>query len=339
MNISDTLIIGGGPAGLYASFYAGLRGMSVQLIDHHSELGGKLNIYPEKIIWDIGGIPPQPAEDIKQQMITQAKTFHPEIHVSTTCQSVIRHADHFETVTDRGSFYSRTLIIASGRGIFTPVRLKIEGAEAYELTNLHYTVKRLERFKDRNVLISGAGNTAVDWADALSEVAASVTMVYRSEEMKGHEAMIASLHRKDNIQMCAQCEIEMLHPNDAGDAIASVKLNNGLSLDVDDVLVSHGYESNCEFLNSLEGDIRYNDHQMIKTHDVADTPVPGIYACGDQIVYEGKVRLIAGCFTEAAQAANHAKTFIKSDAPEDGMVSSHNDIFKEKNKALIRKMH
>ncbi|MCG1009778.1 NAD(P)/FAD-dependent oxidoreductase [Salinicoccus sp. ID82-1] len=339
MNISDTLIIGGGPAGLYSSFYAGLRGMSVQLIDHHSELGGKLNIYPEKIIWDIGGVTPAPAEDIKQQMIRQAKTFDPDIHVSTTCESIIQHEDYFETVTDQGSFYSRTIIIASGRGIFTPTRLTIEGADAFELTNLHYTVKRISRFKDQHVLISGAGNTAIDWADALSDIAASVTMVYRSEEMKGHEAMIAALHRKENIYMCGQCQIDTLLPNENGDEIAAVQLSDGRQVKVDDVLISHGYESNCAFLDTLEGNFDYNEYYMIETTETAKTPVPGIFACGDQTTHEGKIHLIAGCFPEAAQAANHAKTFLQSDAPAEGMVSSHNDIFKEKNRQLMKKMH
>ncbi|MFC3418962.1 NAD(P)/FAD-dependent oxidoreductase [Salinicoccus hispanicus] len=339
MNISDTLIIGGGPAGLYSSFYAGLRGMSVQLIEHHSELGGKLNIYPEKIIWDIGGMPPAPAEDVRNQMIEQARTFDPEIHVSTTCETVIQHDDYFETITDQGAFYSRTLIIASGGGMYTPVRLKIDGAEAFELTNLHYTVKRLGSFKDRNVLISGSGNTAVDWAEALSDIAASITMVYRSEEMKGHEAMIAALKKKDNIHMCGQCKIEKLISNEAGDEIAVVELTDGGKFDVDDVLISHGYESNCAFLENIKGDFTYNEYQMIETTETAKTPVPGIFACGDQITHEGKVRLIAGCFTEAAQAANHAKTFLQADAPTGGMVSSHNDIFKEKNKQLIKEMH
>src|SRR5699024_2394459 len=119
MKISDARIGGGAPAGLYACFCAGRRGMSVQIIEHHPELGGKLNIDPEKIIWDIGGIPPAPASDIKNNMVEQAKTFNPEIYVSTTCETITRHDDNFETITDNGTFYSRTIIISSGRGCFT----------------------------------------------------------------------------------------------------------------------------------------------------------------------------------------------------------------------------
>ncbi|MHC0551605.1 NAD(P)/FAD-dependent oxidoreductase [Salinicoccus sp. CNSTN-B1] len=336
MKISDTLIIGGGPAGLYASFYAGLRGMSVQLIDHHPELGGKLNIYPEKMVWDIGGVAPAPADQIRQQMIDQAKTFDPEIHVSTTCEAIHQHQDYFEVATDKGPLFSRTLIVASGRGIFSPVKLTVEGAESGGFSNLHYTVKRLDRFKGRDILISGAGNTAIDWAEALCNIASSVTLIYRSEEMKGHEAMIASLHQKENLHMCPQCQIDALIPDEITEEIAAARLSNGHMIDVDDVLVSHGYESNCTFLDALRGKIPLNEHQMILTDDIVDTPVPGLFACGDQITYDDKVHLIAGCFTEAAQAANHAKKFLQSDAPAEGMVSSHNDIFKEKNRQLIK---
>src|SRR5699024_6586318 len=190
MKISDTLIIGGGPAGLYASFYAGLRGMSVQIIEHHPELGGKLNIYPEKIIWDIGGIPPAPAQDIKNDMVEQAKTFNPGISVSTTCETITKHEDCFEVITDNGVFYSKSIIMSSARAIFTPTRLEIEGADKFEMSNLHYTVTRFARSKGRHVLMSGGGNTAIDWACELSDIAASVTMVGRRGAIRGYEPAV-----------------------------------------------------------------------------------------------------------------------------------------------------
>jgi len=337
MKISDTLIIGGGPAGLYASFYAGLRGMSVQIIEHHPELGGKLNIYPEKIIWDIGGIPPAPAQDIKNDMVEQAKTFNPGISVSTTCEAITKHEDYFEVITDNGIFYSKTIIIASGRGIFTPTRLKVEGADKFEISNLHYTVKRFARFKDRHVLISGGGNTAIDWAAEISNIAASVTMICRSDAMRGHEAMAEELHRRDIDIQFNKC-IDHLTPNEAGDRIEYVVLDDGSQVAVDDVLVSHGYDSNCAFLEAMEDQFDFNEHQMLKTEHMVDTTVPGIFACGDQVEYDNKVRLIAGCFSEAAQAANHAKLFLDEDALAEGMVSSHNEVFAEKNKELMKKM-
>lgn len=337
MNISDTLIIGGGPAGLYASFYSGLRGLSVELIEHHPELGGKLNIYPEKIIWDIGGVPPAAAIDIRDNMIEQAETFNAKMHTSTTCEMIHKHDEYFETVTDNGVFYSRSIIIASGCGIFTPVKLDIEGADKFELTNLHYTVKKFNRFEGRHVLISGAGNSAIDWASALADTAASVTMIFRSEEMRGHEAMVEDLFNKEITIKPGKC-IDRLIANEEEDAIEYAILDDDTHVAVDDVLVSHGYDSSCEFLTAMEEDFDFNERQMLKTNNLVDTPVPGIFACGDQVIYENKVKLIAGCFTEAAQAANHAKSFIDKEAVTEGLVSSHNDIFAEKNKELMKRM-
>lgn len=336
MKLSDVLIIGGGPAGLYASFYCGLRGLNVHLIEHHHELGGKLNLYPEKIVWDIGAVPPAPAESIKEHMINQAKVFNPEISVNTNCQDIKKYEDYFEVDTNNGKYYARSIIIATGKGIWTPVKLNIEGSEKFELTNLHYTIKRMDHFKDKKVIISGSGNSAIDWADALSDVAAEITLIYRGDKLKAHEANIKKLKDK-NISIKQSTTIQGLHAGEDTSHINHVSLSDGEKLEADEVLINHGFDSNIHFLKNIEDEFEFGEYQVIKTHNFVDTNIPGIFACGDQVEYDHRVHLIAGCFTEAGIAANHVKIFLDEEAGHEGLVSSHNKIFEKKNKAVIKR--
>src|SRR5699024_1343673 len=144
------------------------------------------------------------------------------------------------------------------------------------------------------------GNTAIDWACELSNIAASVTMVCRSDAMRGHEAMVEELHRKEVSIHFNRC-IDHLTPNEDGDRSEYVVLDDSSHVAVDDVLISHAYESSGAFLEAMEDQFDFNEYQMMKTEHMVDTPVPGIFAGGDQVEYDNKGRLIAGFLTEAAQ--------------------------------------
>lgn len=178
--MDDVIIIGGGPAGLFASFYSGLRVMKVRIIDIQDKLGGKMHVYPEKIIWDIGGLAPKPCYEIIQDTVNQGLHFEPKVNLEERVIDIRKIAErHFEIETDKGHIYeSKSVIIAIGGGIINPKQLDIKGAERYKLTNLHYVVQSLKHFKDKDVLISGAGNSALDWASDLSGYAKSVTLIY-----------------------------------------------------------------------------------------------------------------------------------------------------------------
>ncbi|MED4902915.1 NAD(P)/FAD-dependent oxidoreductase [Parageobacillus thermoglucosidasius] len=340
----DVTIIGGGPAGLYAAFYSGLRKMKTKLIECQPQLGGKLHVYPEKIIWDVGGHAPITGEQLMKQLVKQGLTFHPTVILNEKVVSMKRQNDGiFVLSTASGQqHFSKTVIVAVGSGILKPKKLEIEGAEKFEVTNLHYTVKSLKRFKDKTVIISGGGNSAIDWANELVPIAKKVYLTYRKEELKGHESQVTQL-----LNSSAVCyfntSITKLIASANHEIIDRVELTNHetgevIYLPVDEVIVNHGYERDTSLLENSELDIKMVDNDYIAGNANCESSVPGLYAAGDILKYDGKLNLIIGAFQDAANAVNSAKRFIEPMAAPFGMVSSHNEIFKEQNQEFIKQM-
>ena len=146
--------------------------MKTKIIEFQPQLGGKIHVYPEKMIWDVGGLLPVTGDKLIEQLVQQGLTFKPEVVLNTKVESIIRNGDGTFTLkaSDGKEHYSRTVIVATGSGILKPQKLSIEGAERFEVSNLNYTVKSLKRFKDKTIIISG-GNSAVDWANELEPIA------------------------------------------------------------------------------------------------------------------------------------------------------------------------
>ncbi|WP_029098117.1 NAD(P)/FAD-dependent oxidoreductase [Brevibacillus thermoruber] len=342
-DLYDVTIIGAGPAGLYSAFYAGLREMKTKIIEYHSFLGGKVNVYPEKLIWDVGGLTPVTGEQLIRQLIKQGTTFDPTIVLNEKVVSIDKEGDIFTLHTGSGQIhYSKTVIIAIGSGIVKPIKLQLDGAEKFEVTNLHYTVKSLARFHNKTILISGGGNSALDWANELSDVAKKVYLTYRKDALKGHEATITKI-KKNGVVCLLNTEIERLIASDDHSVIERVVLRNHeenavSELNVDEVIVCHGFEHEKELIKNSKVDIRMRDEYCIDGTPLSETSVPGIFAAGDILKHDGKLFLIAGAFQDAANAVNRAKQYISPDATSYGMVSSHNDRFNEKNKELKKLM-
>ncbi|NGZ74633.1 NAD(P)/FAD-dependent oxidoreductase [Saccharibacillus alkalitolerans] len=341
----DVTIIGGGPAGLFSAFYSGLREMKTKIIEFQPFLGGKVHVYPEKMIWDVGGLTPVPGAKLIEQMVAQGQTFKPDVVLNEKVTSLSRSEDddHFVLHTLSGELHrSKTIILAVGGGILKPIKLEIEGAERFEVTNLHYTVKSISRFKDKTVLISGGGHSAVDWANELAPFAKKVYLTYRKEELKGHEADVTKM-RAHGVELLLSASIKTLVAGDDHSQIRTVLLekNGGreqFKLEVDDVIISHGYERDTELLKQSDIKMEMNEYQILGS-SASETSVPGIFAAGDILHHEGKLHLIAGAFQDAANAVNKAKQFLKPDAPGYGMVSSHNELFKEKNREIIKELY
>ncbi|MFB5568072.1 NAD(P)/FAD-dependent oxidoreductase [Bacillus cereus] len=340
----DVTVIGGGPAGLYSAFYSGLREMRTKIIEFQPHLGGKIHVYPEKMIWDVGGLLPVTGDKLIEQLVQQGLTFKPEVVLDTKVESIIRNQDGtFTLKTSTGEeHFSKTVIVATGSGILKPQKLSIEGAERFEVSNLNYTVKSLKRFKGKTVIISGGGNSAVDWANELEPIAKKVYVTYRKEELSGHEAQVKQL-----MNSSAECffntSITKLIAGDNHEAIEYVELTNHETgevshLPIDEVIINHGYERDITLLENSELDVAIIDNYYIAGNANSESSVDGLYAAGDILKHEGKLHLIAGAFQEAGNAVNKAKQFIQPDASEYGMVSSHNEVFKKRNRELIKQM-
>ncbi|MCU4733398.1 NAD(P)/FAD-dependent oxidoreductase [Bacillus cereus] len=340
----DVTVIGGGPAGLYSAFYSGLREMKTKIIEFQPHLGGKIHVYPEKMIWDVGGLLPVTGDKLIEQLVQQGLTFKPQVVLDTKVESIIRNQDGtFTLKTSTGEeHFSKTVIVATGSGILKPQKLSIEGAERFEVSNLNYTVKSLKRFKGKTVIISGGGNSAVDWANELEPIAKKVYVTYRKEELSGHEAQVKQL-----MNSSAECffntSITKLIAGDNHEAIEYVELTNHETgevshLPIDEVIINHGYERDITLLENSELDVAIIDNYYIAGNANSESSVDGLYAAGDILKHEGKLHLIAGAFQDAGNAVNKAKQFIQPDASEYGMVSSHNEVFKKRNRELIKQM-
>ncbi|ASR48473.1 thioredoxin reductase [Paenibacillus kribbensis] len=336
LELYDVTIIGGGPAGMYTAFYSGMRDMKTKLIEAKHELGGRMRIYPEKMIWDVGGVTPILCEKLIDQLEQQARTFEPTIVLGQQITGLDRQDDGTFLLTSATGeqHWTRTVILAVGYGILKMAKLEIEGADRYEVTNLHYTVQELEPFRGKHVLISGGGNSAVDWANELESIAASVTVVHRRDHFGGHEKNVARM-KTSSVQVLTPYAVSQLHSSN-GETIEQVTISHVETgetqiLNVDAVIVNHGLKSDF-------GPIRDWGLDMGEWHarvsEKLETNVPGIFAAGDFVEYGSKLYLIAGTFTDAALALNSAKLYIDPSADKAAYVSSHNSRFKEKNREL-----
>ncbi|MEO3945694.1 NAD(P)/FAD-dependent oxidoreductase [Gorillibacterium sp. CAU 1737] len=332
----DVTIIGGGPAGMYAAFYSGMRDMKTKLIEAKEELGGRMLIYPEKMIWDVGGVTPTLGRDLIERLKQQAMTFDPAIVLGQQIVQFERLEDGtFRLTSDTGEqHWTRTVVLTVGYGILKTAKLEIEGADRYEVTNLHYTVQELEPFRGKRVLISGGGDSAVDWANELEPIAASVTIVHRREKFGGHEKNIARM-KASSVQVRVPYAVNQLHSRDGEVVdevmIAHVETGETERIEVDAVIVNHGLKADFGPLREWG---LHMDEWCAHVTDKLETNLPGIFAAGDFVDHPSKVRLIAGTFTDAVLAVNSAKLHLDPEAPKVAYVSSHNDRFKEKNKAL-----
>lgn len=313
-NIVDIAIIGGGPAGMFAAFYGGIRQASVKIIESMPQLGGQLAaLYPEKYIYDVAGFPKITAGELVANLKAQLSHFQPEVCLEEKVLQVEKLAErHFRIVTDQAVHEARSIIITAGVGAFEPRRLELDDAKRYEKSNLHYFVTDLNQFAGQDVLISGGGDSAVDWALMLEPIAKSVTLIHRRDKFRAHEHSVDNL-LNSTVKVLTPYEITALHGADVIERVtlAHVETHEKHDLNVDAVIVNFG------FLSSL-GPITQWGLNIEKGSIIVDsrmeTSIPGIFAAGDVTTYPGKLKLIAVGFGEAPTAVNNAKVYFDPSA-------------------------
>lgn len=325
--MEDVIIVGGGPAGLYSAFYCGLRDMSVKIIEGQHFLGGKLNVYKDKNVWDVGGVAPQPAKEIIKTLIEQANTFNPTYVLGKSVVDILKEEEGFSVQTSDGEKHcAKTIILGTGTGISLPKKLEFVYPSQFETTNLYYDIPSVEAFTGKKVVISGGNSKSVKWVKKLAEVADKVYFVYRKDLVKGSEKDIDDLMNHEKITCLFDQKITNFVTQD-NQTIHSIELSHSMdeltsTLEVDAVFVSHGVNKNNPLIheNSIF-DLEKNLH--FKIDEKGETSMDGVFAAGDAAFYEGKLRMIAESFHDAIVASNAAKKKIDPKAPDRGKVSSH----------------
>lgn len=327
-NLTDCTIIGGGPAGLYAAFYAGMRDLSVRIIDVKEKLGGKLHFYPEKKIWDIGGMPPTLGEDVVHHLTEQGKTFQPAIHLNNKVTGIEKiNQQLFKVTSQTGEvFYSKAVIIATGGGIVSPKKLRGQQGQLFDQKNVHYTIKQLKQFKDKKVVIVGGGNSAIDWANELKEYAGDLHLIHRSEIFRAHESQLRQL-RESRVHIHSYTSIEDFCLDETTEKVKAITVINSQTeeryiLDCDDLIVNIGFDAEPNFHQNKKINLLLKDDYYIQGTRQTQTSVKGMYAIGDIVDYEGKVRLIAGAFNDSVNAVNQVKSYLNPTSALPTVMSS-----------------
>nr|WP_241865023.1 NAD(P)/FAD-dependent oxidoreductase [Lacticaseibacillus kribbianus] len=297
----EITVIGGGPVGMFAAFYAGLRSADVLLVESLSALGGQTgNLYPAKILYDIGGMPGISGQGLVDHLKEQVAHFKPTVQLSTAVTAITPTEDGFTLTTTREPIHTKAVIIATGGGAFTPRRLAIDYDPALDGSSVLYYVTNLEDFRDLDVAIAGGGDSAIDWALALEPIAHSVHLIHRRNQFRGLESSVADL-KASTVALHTPYLIDAVNQNDARLDIGLKEVRGDATerLDVDRLLVNYGFMSDNKQLRNwgleLDGNAIAVDSQMA-------TSIPGIFAIGDVASYPGKLKLIASGFGEAPTA-------------------------------------
>jgi thioredoxin reductase (NADPH) len=318
----DCTIIGGGPTGLYGAFYAGMREMSVKIIDSLGELGGQVSaLYPEKYIYDVAGFEKIKGKDLIAGCIEQGLQFGPTVCLGEKVEMLQRDADgNYLLTTNKSTHRTKTIIIAAGVGAFAPRKLpKSDELNPDLLDDLEgscvfYFVKELDTFKDKNLLIVGGGDSAMDWAMGLEPLAKNITLIHRRDKWRAHEDSVRKvLESSVNVQTFHEVKSVNLAQNDSGGAIRNVTIFNNKTkdetqLDVDILIMCLGFIANIGPIK--EWNLQIAEGGIAVDPGTMQTNLPGIYAAGDIARFQGKLNLIATGFGEAATAANYAKNYV-----------------------------
>lgn len=313
-DVVDILIVGGGPTGLFAAFYAGLRGATSTIIDSLEQLGGQVSaMYPEKLIFDVGGFPAIVGKDLVTNLVEQAGQFNPGVHLSERALKLERIPDDevFRLETDKGVHYGKTVIICAGIGAFAPKKLPLPDLEQFERAgDIVYFVTRNEDFRDRDVLIIGGGDSAVDWALTLEPIARQLTLIHRSDNFRAHAKTVEQM-MQSRVDVHTYCEAEELHAADGRLRAVTFRHNKtkeATTVEVHKVVMSIGFLADLGPLKSWGLEIQKN--QVLADPLTMATNIPGVFAAGDIITHPTKFKLIATGFHEAITAVNHAVHFI-----------------------------
>jgi thioredoxin reductase (NADPH) len=316
---TDVVIVGAGPCGLFQVFELGLLGLKSEVVDSIRQPGGQCTeLYPDKPIYDIPGIPVCTGEQLTEQLLRQIEPFSPGMHLGEEVKVVQRQEDDsFLVETSAGTqFRCKAVVIAAGVGSFQPRPLRADGVEAFEASTIHYRVRDPQQFAGRKLAILGGGDSALDWVLELANVAAHITLIHRRDEYRAVEASVSKMRElvaAGKMDVIEKAKVTAVHG--AGDQVSSItvqpKGGEPVDIDVDHVLVFFGLAPKLGPIAEWGLDI--NRKTINVDTEKFETSEPGIYAVGDINFYPGKKKLILCGFHEAALAAFAIKQRVEPD--------------------------
>ncbi len=310
MQTVDVTIIGGGPCGLFAAFYAGLRGMSVRIIDSLPELGGQLTaLYPEKYVYDMPGFPKVLAKDLAKEMIAQGVQFNPELVLEETAQAIEKIEAGWLITTSKGTLIpTKTVIVSAGAGAFQPTKMGVDREEELAGRGIFYGVRDKSTFMGKKLAIIGGGDSAFDWCLNLMDTADHMTLIHRRDVFRAHEDSVEKV-KASRVEMKLWYAIKELIGRDKleGVTLENTQTKKLEHLECDALIVNIGFKSSLGPLKDWGFEIVKN---QIVVDDRYETCLPGVFAVGDVCAFDGKLKLIATGVGEAATAVCFAKTYL-----------------------------
>ena len=307
----DLLIIGAGPVGLYAAYYAGFRGLSTVVVDSLPELGGQITaMYPEKPIYDVAGFPTVKGRDLVAGLAAQAAVFDPTYILGERAETLERDAAGVITVTTRAGaeIRCRAVVISGGIGTFTPRPLAV--GEQWLGRGLSYFVPSLDAHAGQDVVVVGGGDSACDWALSLEPIARSVTLVHRRAAFRAHAHSVARL-LDSSVDVITDAEVTAVGGGERLERVVITDPAGPSARPAQAVIAALGFTANLGPIRSWGIEVAGNRYLPVDSSMA--TSLPGVYAAGDITDYPGKVRLIAVGFGEAATAVNNAAVLIHPD--------------------------
>ncbi|MCD6065190.1 MAG: ferredoxin-NADP reductase [Bacteroidetes bacterium] len=317
MITTDIAIIGAGPVGLFAIFEAGLLKMRCHLIDFLPQAGGQLSeIYPKKPIYDIPGFPSVMAQELVDNLLEQAKPFHPTFTYGERIESLDKRGEaDFMLTTNMGTeIHAKVVVIAGGLGCFEPRKPEVEGLERFENgKGVSYMVLDPEKYRNKKVMLAGGGDSALDWAIYLADIASELTLVHRSESFRGAPdsvSKVMKLAESGKINLLLNSNLGTINGNGHLESVSvkNTKSNEEQTFQIDNLIPLFGLSPK---LGPIEGwGLNLDKNAIVVNTDDYSTNIPGIYAIGDINTYTNKLKLILCGFHEAALMSHSAYKYM-----------------------------
>ncbi|MGX4763220.1 NAD(P)/FAD-dependent oxidoreductase [Holzapfeliella sp. JNUCC 72] len=317
----DVAIIGGGPVGMFAASFSALHGAKPIILESLSEIGGQPKmIYPEKDITDIAGFSKISGEKITQQLLEQVQSY--DVAIQTNFKvSTIERADSYILKSEQGeSVKAKSIIIATGNGSFNPKKLPIKIKDTTIEDKIHYTVSEIEKFTDKTIAVFGGGDSAIDWANMISEVAKKVYVVHRRDSFRAMAYNVDQLKAKENVEFVTPFlpkDVELTSTSQLDFTLKQLKpQTDPYHLICDNAIVSYGFNTTNQLLSAIDVD---TERGFICVDETMQTNLPHVFAIGDSITRPGHLPLITLGFGEAQVAV----TTLMKDLFTDNNMAVH----------------